>query len=261
MREFRVPNQELIKFRKVTDREFDSLSERYPQWKGECPTCKGQGVFRYKNFQWECDCQTQINLARHYLLANIGITYHSLGFDDLFEGKDEVKDFIQAYLDNWEFNKQYGRGIIFQGSLGTGKTFAQLLILKELIKKGEKCWFVSFSTAVADYVDAERRRDLMNQVRSAVCLSLDEVPKAVSDRQRDLYEEVFESIIRFRVENSMPTLMGTNLKNLSEIYPRVGSLLEMNHIYYEMIGEDTRSGSSKEAVDKLIKNNESRPVK
>lgn len=203
----------------------------------------------------------QTNLARHYLLSNIGITYHSLGFEDLFEEKSDLKDFIMSYLDNWEFNSQYGRGIVFMGSMGTGKTFAQLLILKELVKKAQKCWFISFTSAVSDYVDSDKRNYLQKQVRSAKCLSLDEIPSAVSDRQRDLYEEVFEFIIRYRVENSMPTLMGTNLINLKDLYPRVGSLLEMNHIYYEMLGEDTRQGSSKEVMESLIKNRETRPVK
>lgn len=251
-----------ITFRKVSDKEFDSLAERFPLWDNTlCPTCKGKEYYLFEGKKKSCNCDFQISLARHYLLANIGITYHSLGFEDLFDSKSDLKDFILAFLDEWPYSKQYGKGVVFNGPLGTGKTLAQILILKELIKKGEKCWFLSFLPSVTDYVD--NKEELKKNIRSAQCLSVDEVVVGKTDRQRELYEEVLEYIVRYRVENSLSTLMGTNLTQaaFNKAYPRVASLLELNTCYYELDGEDTRKSSSKEEISKLIKNREVRPVR
>lgn len=270
MRTYKTPNREKIKLRRVSDEEFNSLKERFPQWDNKvCPTCGGVGEFKWKNFKNVCECEDeefstlQKDLARHYLLANIGVAYHSLWFDDFSSEKQELKNIIENYIANWDYNKLYGRGVVFSGGLGTGKTFAQLLILKELIKMGEKCWFVSFSSAVSDYVDLERKKDLLNAIRSAACLSLDEIIPPTSAKQKDLYAEVFEHIIRYRVENNMPTLLGTNIDfdKLNSLYPRVCSLLEQNYLFIELEGEDNRKTTAKQEVERLTKGKERRPVR
>lgn len=258
-----LPKFEEINWRKPSDEEYDRLVERFPSHHSDvCPTCGDTGEFRYKNLQWDCDCKTQKALTRHYLYANLGRTYHTLGFDDLREDKEGLRAVIQSYVANWDSYRRYGRGIIFRGGLGTGKTLAQILILKELIKKGEKVWFISFSAAANAYMDSDEKKALLREIHSAACLCIDEIPAPVSDKQRDFYEEILEWLIRYRVENSLPVLMGTNIKNLAEVYPRIGSLISMNFLDYEVEGnEDARKTSSKDAIEGLIKNNEQRPVK
>ena len=258
-----LPKFEEVQWRKIEDDEYDRLEQRFPSFnKKVCPTCLGEGVFKYKRFKWDCDCRTQMTLTRHYLYANLGKNYHTLGFDDLREDKEELKDVIDGFIANWDSYKRYGRGIIFRGGLGTGKTFAQVLILKELVKRGEKVWFTSFNLAVNAYIDPDEKKELLREIHSAACLCIDEIPAPTSEKQTDFYQEVLEWLIRYRVENSLPMLMGTNIKNLAEIYPRVGSLISMNFLDYELEGsEDARKTSSKDAIEGLIKNNEARPVK
>lgn len=253
---------EPLRFRKVPDDEYSRLRSRFPLFNAQkCPTCGGTETFHYRGEEWECDCKIQRALHRHYLFANIGVTYHSLGFDDLFEGKEYLREFIEGYLDNWHFNYLYGRGVVFWGSLGTGKTTAQLLILKELVKRGEKCWFNAFSTAVNDYINEKEK--FISAVRSSVCYALDEVIDPVSEKQNDLYQEVIEQIIRYRVENSLPTLVGTNLSPdmWEKYYPRVSSLLAFNSEFFEVAGDDNRRKGAKDAVAELIANKEVRPIK
>jgi hypothetical protein len=144
--------------------------------------------------------------------------------------------------------------------MGTGKTLAQVIILKELIKRGEKCWFTSFNAAVEAYKDPEEKKRLFYELQSSACLAVDEIPNPVSEKQREFFEEVLEWLVRYRVENSMPILMGTNIV-ISNKYPRVGSLVAMTYLQYEAEGEDARRTSSKEEIEELIKTNETRPVK
>ena len=257
-----LPKFEEIKWRKISDEEYDRLKNRFPHFSYDlCPTCGGKKQYKYRGEIWVCDCKTQIALTRHYLFSNIGRTYHTLGLDDLRDDKGDLKEMIETYISKWDSYKRYGRGILFHGPMGTGKTLAQVLILKELVKKGEKCWFTSFGSAINAYIDPDEKKAFFTEIREADCIAIDEVPPAASEKQREFFEEVLEWLVRYRVENSMPVLLGTNIDMLEARYPRVASLVSMAFVDFKVDGEDSRRTSSRINVDELIENEESRPVK
>lgn len=254
-----------IVWRNISNSEYENLWKRFPTLRATantCPTCNDAGFYQFENSQNECDCDTQKGLRRHYLYANIGMRYHSLSFDDLYEEKDDLRIFLEDYIENFEFNARYGRGVTFYGPLGTGKTFAQILILKSLIKRGYKGWFDSFTSVVDKFSATETKQELMLNVRSSEILVLDEIIEPMSSRQHEYFSEVYESVIRYRVENSLPTLIGTNLDNEQheKWYPRVWSLLNMVQIPVLVSGTDVRAAQAKDVVDMLITNREVRPI-
>ena len=258
----KLPKFDEVTWRRIEDDEFDRLKERFPSFdRTVCPTCLDTKEFRYRNRKWDCDCQTQKTLAAHYLYANISKTYHTLGFDDLRGDKEELGALIRSYIANWDQYKRYGRGLVFTGSMGTGKTFAQVLILKELIKKGEKVWFTTFKDAIAAYLDPELKQELWREIQSSAFLAVDEITQPVSDTQGNFLGEVLEWLVRYRVENSLPTSLATNMKTIGEAFPRVGSLISMTYLEYHLEGEDARKTTSKEEIDELIFSKQVRPIK
>jgi DNA replication protein DnaC len=255
-----------IVWRNIPNEEYDDLWKRFPALRSKaniCPTCNDDFYYNLNGEMHECDCETQKGLRRHYLYANIGIRYHSLCFDDLYEEKDELRVFLEDYIKNFDSNARYGRGMIFHGPLGTGKTFAQILILKSLIKKGYKGWFDSFASVVNQYSSTDTKEHLMSNVRSADIFTLDEVTDPMSSKQHEYFSEVYENVIRYRVENSLPTLIGTNLtpEEHEKWYPRVWSLLNMVQIPVNVSGQDVRATQAKDIVDMLITNKEVRPLR
>ena len=255
-----------IIWRSIPSREYENLWKRFPTLRAKadvCPTCNDKGTYNFEGQHWVCDCDTQKGLRRHYLYANIGIRYHTLSFDDLYEEKDELRISLEDYINNFEYNSRYGRGITFNGPLGTGKTFAQILILKELIKKGYSCWFESFTSLVDRYGQNETKQELLENVRSCEIFALDEVIEPMSVRQHEYFSDVYEAVIRYRVENSLPTMIGTNLtsEQHEKLYPRVWSLLNMVQIPMLVSGNDVRAAQAKDVVDMLITNREVRPIR
>lgn len=255
-----------IIWRSIPSTEYENLWRRFPTLRAKanlCPTCNDSGIYFFNGRENECDCDIQKGLRRHYLYANIGIRYHSLSFDDLYEEKDELRIFLEDYINNFEFNSRYGRGLTFFGPLGTGKTFAQILILKELVKKGYKAWFESFNSVVDRYSNGENKTALMESVRSAEIFALDEVIEPMSVRQHEFFSDVYEAVVRYRVENSLPTLIGTNLSSEEheKLYPRVWSLLNMVQIPVLVSGTDVRASQAKDVVNMLISNKEIRPIR
>src|SRR5687767_2514696 len=78
----------------LSDEELDAVEELHGSLL-DCPTCLASriqvgpdvygwenGTYRYRGVEYECDCDTQKALRKHYLLANIGDQYQRLNWDD-----------------------------------------------------------------------------------------------------------------------------------------------------------------------------------
>lgn len=220
----------------------------------QCPTClskleyhgdiwgRENGTYIYKGVEHDCDCETQIELRKHYLLANIGDQYQRLDWSDFRD--EDVKTDVAAYLENWTAFKLQGMGIEFASpQLGTGKTFCATNVAKELIKRGERAYFIPFGEVLSLYQTDSEHRDLIeNRLRDINILVLDEVVPPWTDAQGQFFASKFEEIIRHRTNFNRVTIVTTNLteQNLRYHYPRPYSLLEAKQFRVVLEGEDAR---------------------
>jgi DNA replication protein DnaC len=220
--------------------------QTFPQYTGICPTCNGEKTFTTDGVTHDCDCKGQLELQRRYFAANIGSLYHIIHFDDFFDPEGELADTVRDYVDAFEDNLYYGRGITFDGDLGTGKTFAAIVILKELVKKGYDGYFITFDDLLnvqsRGWDDLESNKEFY-RIRDADILVVDELFDALEGtKKKELLADTLERIVRYRVSNRMPTIITTNLKPEQEAraYPRVSSLLATNQIRCRAPGDDMR---------------------
>jgi DNA replication protein DnaC len=246
----------------------------------QCPTCLSReehlttpnggdyygrtyGTYSIDGVEYECDCDEQINLRKHYLLANIGDQYQRLNWQRDYRD-EEVKDAIQAYLDAWQTLKLQGMGLEFASpKLGVGKTFAATHVGKELIKRGERVYFLPFYEMVGVYsLPVEERRPIEQRLTDCSVLVLDEVIAPNTEAQSNLFSGKFEELIRTRTNFNRVNIMTTNLTpaRLHEIYPRIYSLLSAKQFRIEMDGEDARELIVKSRNIKMVANNEVRPI-
>lgn len=259
----------------MTNRQFDEVENhiRLKLKADECPTChsvpfedkegyrnRDNGTYILHGEPHECDCETQINLYRHYTLAGIGEQYMRLPWSE-YTGSQEAIDTVSIFLDKWQNFKQHGMGIEFSSpSLGVGKTFAASHLGMELVKRSERVLFVSFEELIAGYTreDEEEFDDLL---RSITWLILDEVLPPSSESQGALFSRRFESVIRHRQNHNMPVIMTTNLtpKDFEKSYARTYSLLSAKQHRVEMSGPDFRSTLNSENLELMI-NDEVRPI-
>ena len=271
--------QEKRKLPRLTNREYDyvaTLCRNSGIPISQCPTCLAKkveiedgvwgwvnGTYRYRGVEWPCDCDRQIALRIHYLLANIGDQYQRLNWDD-FTGDPSVTDEISIYLERWQSMRLNGMGMEFSSpSQGVGKTFAATTVGKELVKAGEAVFFIPFLDVINLLgKDNVVRNETEERLRATTVLILDEVRPAVSAAQRDLFGGKFEELIRHRTNFNLPTIMTTNLRpdELHEEYPRTYSLLEAKQIRVEMAGADARQTSIANENIELALNNEVRPI-
>jgi DNA replication protein DnaC len=265
--------------RRLPNSEFEE-AERLAKLSGipldQCPTCLAEpiqiepgvygfenGTYRFRGEEHECDCDTQMALRKHYLLANIGDQYMRLDWRD-YDGAQSVRDAVALYLDNWPSFKLNGMGVEFSSSnLGVGKTFAATHIGKELIKRGELVYFKPFLEIISLYEkDPDYRHREENHLRDTTVLILDEVVPPISSAQGQLFATKFEELIRHRTNFNRVTIMTTNLapEKLLDSYPRTYSLLEAKQMRIEMAGSDARQGKIAWENVELAANSEVRPI-
>jgi DNA replication protein DnaC len=276
------PSEPLKKsqLRRLLNAEYDEAA-RMARLTGiplsQCPTCLSKeltdadgtyigrinGTYRLDGKTYDCDCERQIALRKHYMLAGIGDQYMRLDWHKDYRD-EEVKDAVQAYLDAWPQLKLQGMGIEFASpKLGVGKTFAATHMGKELVKLGERVYFLPFYKMVGVYgLPVEERRPIEQRLTECSVLVLDEVIAPNSEAQSHLFAGKFEELIRDRTNFNRVTIMTTNLapEKLHEIYPRTYSLLEAKQYRVIMDGEDARQGVVKERNLKQANLGEVRPI-
>lgn len=270
-------------FRRLLNEEFNravKLAAKSGIPLSQCPTCLSKeevlttpeggeyfgreyGTYTLDGIAYPCDCDQQINLRKHYLLANIGDQYQRLNWDTDYTDLD-VKDDVQTYLDAWPNLKLQGMGLeLSSPKLGVGKTFTATHVAKELIKRGERVYFMPFYEMVGVYaLPVEERRPLEQRLIECSVLVLDEVIAPNTEAQSNLFSTKFEELIRTRTNWNRVNIMTTNLTpaKLHDVYPRLYSLLEAKQFRIEMDGEDARQYLVKPRNLKMVANREVRPI-
>lgn len=229
---------------KIDDRTFTHIEHAFPLAK-DCPTCQGRGKYTLNFNVYECDCEMQRLLQRHFFAANIGREYHNICLDDFFSGdRDKIVPVVQDYIEHFDDNFYYGVGITFSGPVGTGKTFAMTCVLKELIKQGRKVYMVNFEQLIdswaSRYKDPEAQH-ILDLAMGAEVLGVDEWR---SDKRNEggFLADGFDRIARHRTSNLLPILGTTNMSRQLEEkeFNKAFSLLSGKNLRVETVGHDVR---------------------
>lgn len=254
-----------LRRRKIDDSTYDRITEYYPV-SDKCPTCGGLEKYNLDYITYECDCELQKLLQRHYFAANIGREYHDICLKD-FDGPDadSVVPVVQKYIDNFEQNFHYGLGLTFGGPLGTGKTFAMTCVLKELIKVGEDVYFITFEELInvwgKSWHDDAAKKILEKRLKTADVLGLDEL-RTDPRNAGGFLANGLDSVIRHRTSNLLPTLVTTNMPKNRELdeFGKVYSLLSAKNARISTEGHDRRMREVRSRNFELAQRGERRPI-
>jgi DNA replication protein DnaC len=259
---------EELKFNFLSDEEFEMIQRHNPEL-GEgpydyCPTCRKVGTYRYNGIEHVCDCQEQLQLHQHYLIAGIGLLYQRLDWDH-YTGDPEVVKTLQAYVRRHHDYVDQGLGLLFTGKRGIGKTMLATMVLKELIRAGYRCCYATYSSAMEMYTAGWRDRDDKRRfeekfLRTKVLL-LDDMGREAKS-SNDMQESTFEHILRNRVQSCRPTILTTNLNydDLEESYGESAvSLLSEQSMVIEMSGNNFRPKANARKFDEP-EGGERRPI-
>ncbi len=121
---------------------------------------------------------------------------------------------VDEYLENWEENREAGRGLYFCGGVGTGKTHLAVAVMQEIIRrKRVPSLFVTIPELLDNLRGAynDPARDLdewMDAVKNADLLVLDDLG---SEKATTWVQERLFVIVNHRYREALPTIFTSNI--------------------------------------------------
>lgn len=237
---------EFLRTRFLSDKETDFLALSHPEILSLdfCPTCGGDGSFMYRHKRRrKCDCEMQRQLYRHYLSAGIPQHYMRLDWPD-FKGAKSIRDAAAEYALKADQYIAASIGLLLTGANGIGKTMVLTLLLKDMIHKGYKCFFTTaddlFAMKTDGWTDSTEKARFNDKVKNSKVLVVDDAGKEFSNR---VTKQTFDSLIRYRSQNALTTLVSSNqsLKQLGAEYGEsFVSLISGSYIVRPVTGDDYR---------------------
>jgi DNA replication protein DnaC len=165
-------------------------------------------------------------------------------------GRARVK--VDGYLEDWEENREAGKGLYFCGGVGTGKTHLAVAVMNELIRRKRT---PSLFVTVPELLDNLREtynkpgRNLdewMDAVQNAEFLVLDDLG---SERTTEWVRERIFVIVNHRYREALPTVFTSNIgpKDLAEqLGERTASRIIAMCDWIALEGDDYRETAAKE---------------
>lgn len=207
-----------------------------------CTKCSGKG----------CDaCFKKHQFIERLADANIPFSYWFLKLKE-FNGPENVLLATREYIADIENKYNAGSNICFVGQYGAGKTFSICAILKNVLIKDFSAYYTSLSDMIQHLTSYATQDMFYNLVTKCDFLAIDEVDSrhfSNTDQAQQLFGSTFERVIRYRTQNSLPTIIASNNASLDEVftgqYKRViDSLLSQNMTVIPVLGKDYRKNNS-----------------
>lgn len=163
---------------------------------------------------------------------------------------ERVSTIARKYVENFRAMKQEGKGLVFFGNVGTGKTFTAACIANALIDKGRPCMVTNFARLINTITGMyEGKQQYIDRLNNFHLLVIDDF---AVERNTEYVNEIVYNIIDSRYRAGLPMIITTNLtanelKNPADMSKkRIYSRLYDMCLMIEVQGEDRRRVHLKE---------------
>lgn len=206
-----------------------------------CKVCGGAGYLEQENpiELNPCECMLSLHYLSALIEARIPKDYWALSLDDLTLVDPAYVKFVRWYLARVSRAAEQGKGILFLGANGTGKTSMQCAIGKESVVQG---YSVRYFTA-QQYIEASRSGNdsMADDFESAKFLLLDEIDKVYMKSGSNYVQKTLEEFLRRRISGGAVVIACTNYE-ASEFESVFGSsttsMLQRHLKFIPIEGED-----------------------
>lgn len=124
---------------------------------------------------------------------------------------DQQRELMQAareYAEQFPQHLKDGKGLLFYGTVGTGKSVAAACIANAIIAKGYRPKMTNFSTVADEIWNAENKAAYVESLCKYDLLILDDLG---TERKTDYMQEMVYKIVNARYTQGGPVIVTTNL--------------------------------------------------
>jgi DNA replication protein DnaC len=158
---------------------------------------------------WNADFEREQNIARIAKMRERGLRTNqqqcAFGLDD---GADpETTRVAKNYVKNFDKLSQSGQGLLFWGSVGTGKTFTALCIANALIDAGVSVLATNLAEVVAEAQDWDNAEDNANRRLQFKAIVIDDFG---TERETTFAKEQIYNYVDACYQRKIPLIVTTN---------------------------------------------------
>lgn len=135
----------------------------------------------------------------------------------------------KKYVENFSEFKKKGRGLIFYGGTGAGKTFLSACIANALLDKGYRVLMTNFARISNELLGTFDKSEYMDYLNSFSLLIIDDM---AIERNTAYMNETVYSVIDMRYQAKRPLIITTNLDAKSLKEP---DTLEKQRVYSRLV--------------------------
>lgn len=159
-----------------------------------------------------------------------------------------LSDACLNYCLNFHDLREKGKGLLFFGPPGTGKTFLAVSIANQLIDDGYRCYVTNFPRLCNQLAALRDRQAGIDDLNGYDLLVIDDL---ASERNTEYMNELVWNVIDTRYRAGLPVIITTNLtsdelKSTEICQARVYSRLYEMCTFIRMDGADRRAGAMKQ---------------
>lgn len=234
-----TPKQMRISFNTATGDKAETVVRAVCQCQREADEAADRRIER-ERFERKMERCREDGISSPYGLR------HTFAQDDRME--PEISDACRRYVERWEEMLAKNIGILFHGTVGTGKTFFASSIGNSLLEKRVPVAATNFPRLLNLLQGTYEKQALLDRLSIYKLLIVDDLGV---ERDSAYAEEQIFNIIDARSSSELPMIVTTNLTleelehpttmQYARIYDRV---LEMCPIRFKLVGESRREGNA-----------------
>ena len=198
--------------------------------------------------------QERIKEAREAAFCDKRLLEYTFDKDDGANGKMSIASV--NYVKHFDVFLQEGKGILFFGGVGVGKTFYAGCIANALIDAGYTVIFTNFIAIANEMFANKSKQEYIEKLSKCDLLILDDL---ASERDTEYMGELVQTIIDKRYMNRKPIIITTNLTSLELRKPkeirqqRIYSRIYEMCLCLEIEGQDRRRVNLHNDYEKMKK--------
>lgn len=231
------------------------MRERAEKW--TCQKCGGDGfTLNDAGEAVACGCRaTRIRRAQTRGVSSVipkrfrGVSFDRSPVPEIERVNPVIVGEVRRYIDNFDKRLEAGKGLLFAGDIGTGKTTLAMLISRAALKKGYSVAIYSVPRLLATIRQTFRPDSpsgeylqLFDTLARVDLLHLDDLG---AEKQTEWVIEQLYSLINERYQSNLPIIATTNLTFGSKLEEQIGErtvsrLVEVCGDPLPLCGEDQR---------------------
>jgi DNA replication protein DnaC len=190
------------------------------------------------------DIQRNEEISRNRNRGILDIDMMKCTFESDDKANVKISGIARRYVEHFQKMKANGRGLLFFGDTGVGKSFIAACIANALIDKGYKCLVTNFPRIINELSGLyEGKQEYINDLNRYELLVIDDL---AIERDTEYTAEIVQNVVDSRYRAGLPMIVTTNLKISDLLQPhdirkkRLYSRLKEMCLMIEVSGEDRR---------------------